>query len=167
MALIVGTAFADGITGSAGDDFIIGLAGNDTLRGESPNGSALGNDTLIGGPGNDVLDGAGLETPDEVDILIGGSGNDIFSLQDDGDLYDSLSVIVDFELSGDRISLPGSGASAFTNRFVFIDGSFEENSGAFLVGITPGNFGEQVAFFVNHSAGNLNSIFSGSSSPII
>lgn len=72
MAILVGTTVADTLQGEAGDDLIIGLEGDDRLIGESPNGSAFGNDTIIGGAGNDLLDGAGLETSNEVDILIGG-----------------------------------------------------------------------------------------------
>lgn len=178
MAILVGTTVADTLQGEAGDDLIVGLEGDDRLIGESPNGSAFGNDTIIGGAGNDLLDGAGLETSSEVDILIGGEGEDIFSLQDDGDVYDSLSVIVDFEYTfaftggslgitdNDEISLPGVGASAF-NNFTFQNGSWQGLNGAFLERTGPSVAGEQVAFFVNQNAFVLNFIFSSSFSPII
>jgi Ca2+-binding RTX toxin-like protein len=48
---VIGTSFADTITGDAGDNTLQGLAGIDSLSG------GAGNDTLIGGVGADVLDG--------------------------------------------------------------------------------------------------------------
>ncbi len=178
MAILVGTTVADTLQGEAGDDLIIGLGGDDRLIGESPNGSAFGNDTIIGGAGDDLLDGAGLETSSEVDILIGGEGEDTFSLQDDGDVYDSLSVIVDFEffidfsdgvleIVSDQISLPGVGSTAFVDRFEFQDGDFEGLDGAFLVRTGPSVAGEQVAFFVGYEQGFLNFLFGSVFSPII
>ena len=112
------------------------------------------------------MDGAGLGDPREVDILIGGEGSDIFSLQELGQIYDSLSVIQDFNLNMDLISLPGSGRSAFVNKFVFMDGNFQGQDGAFLVRTTQGNFGSQLAFFVGHDSETLNSLFDSSSSPV-
>ncbi|MDQ1195402.1 cadherin domain-containing protein [Agrobacterium sp. SORGH_AS 787] len=62
---IVGSAFADTMTGGAGDDIFLGGSGDDQLIG------GAGNDRLEGGDGNDVLmGGAGSDT------LIGGAGVD-------------------------------------------------------------------------------------------
>jgi Ca2+-binding RTX toxin-like protein len=47
---VVGTAFADILTGNAGANALSGGAGNDRLTGD------LGRDTLTGGAGNDVFD---------------------------------------------------------------------------------------------------------------
>lgn len=54
---IVGTNFADSITGDGADNLLSGGTGNDTLIG------GLGNDTLIGGEGADsIVGGAGTDT---------------------------------------------------------------------------------------------------------
>lgn len=80
-----------------------------------------GNDILTGGTGDDILDGGALENSNEVDRLRGGRGADLFILVDDGDIYEGLTVIHDFNrFEGDRISLPGSGSSALSrNRLSF------------------------------------------------
>ena len=48
---VVGTAFADSLTGSVGNDFLDGDAGDDTINGGD------GNDSLFGGLGADILNG--------------------------------------------------------------------------------------------------------------
>jgi Ca2+-binding RTX toxin-like protein len=48
---VIGTAFADSLTGSVGNDFLDGDAGDDTLNG------GAGNDGLYGGFGADILNG--------------------------------------------------------------------------------------------------------------
>ena len=171
---VFGTANDDIIEGSAGNNRIEGGAGDDRLIGETPNGDAFGNDILLGGPGDDLLDGAGLDTPNEVDRLTGGTGADIFSLQDDGDIYASLTVITDFNVfEGDRISLPGVGRTAFVNRLEFRDGDFDGRDGAYLTRLGASVAGEQVAFFeynIGGGIGNeaaLNNLFSSTNSPII
>ena len=50
---LVGSAFADVLTGSNGDNVLDGGAGDDVIQGRG------GNDTLIGGDGNDNLQGDG------------------------------------------------------------------------------------------------------------
>ncbi len=66
---VIGTSYADTITGTFGDNVLDGGAGNDLLKGYS------GNDTLLGGAGNDSLfGGTGANTLD------GGSGNDTITL---------------------------------------------------------------------------------------
>ena len=56
---LIGTNFADRLTGNSANTVLSGLAGNDTLLGGG------GNDRLIGGAGNDRLDGGtGLDTAD-------------------------------------------------------------------------------------------------------
>ncbi len=62
---LVGTAWADTLTGDGGHNLLEGGAGNDSLSG------GAGNDTLDGGAGNDTLDGG-----TGADLLIGGDGND-------------------------------------------------------------------------------------------
>jgi Ca2+-binding RTX toxin-like protein len=71
---ILGTAFADTMTGSNQGDALVGNDGNDSL---ASNG---GSDTLNGGSGNDTLDGgAGGDTMD------GGSGDDRYYVDNSAD----------------------------------------------------------------------------------
>ncbi|HJR23166.1 MAG TPA: calcium-binding protein, partial [Dongiaceae bacterium] len=62
---VIGSAFADSLTGHAGNDTLDGGSGNDTLKG----GDGL--DGLYGGAGNDALFGG-----DKDDLLEGGAGAD-------------------------------------------------------------------------------------------
>lgn len=73
---IIGTNFADRLTGNGGDNVLSGLGGNDILNGGG------GADTLNGGSGNDTLNGgAGIDT------LNGGTGNDTITSDGDGGTY--------------------------------------------------------------------------------
>ncbi|MGL4961824.1 MAG: M10 family metallopeptidase C-terminal domain-containing protein [Inquilinus sp.] len=59
---VVGSAFADTLTGDNTANTLVGLAGDDTLNGGG------GNDVLVGGSGNDRMDGgAGVDTANYVD----------------------------------------------------------------------------------------------------
>jgi secreted trypsin-like serine protease len=74
-ATLVGSVWADTLTGTEGNDVIVARSGADTITG-------LGGDDLIcAGPGNDWVDaGAGSDTisgGDGSDYLLGGLGNDI------------------------------------------------------------------------------------------
>jgi len=71
---ILGTAFADTLTGGGQDDALIGNAGDDSL---AANG---GSDTLNGGSGNDTLDGGAGG-----DVMDGGSGDDRFYVDNSAD----------------------------------------------------------------------------------
>jgi len=178
------------ITGNSSNNYLRGFAGNDTLNGGSGNdrldgdserdtlNGGLGNDTLNGGSGDDILDGGALENPNEVDQLTGGRGADTFGLVDDGDIYQGLTVIRDFNrFEGDRIVLPGQGAIALIiNNLDFRDGTYQNRAGAYLdrVRTTNGTTRrEPVAFFeynVSGGIGNLtavNNLFEGSRSPIV
>ena len=73
---IIGTNFADRLTGNAGNNTLSGQDGNDTLNG------GAGNDTLNGGSGNDTLVGG-----DGFDTLNGGTGNDTITSDGDGGTY--------------------------------------------------------------------------------
>ena len=66
---LVGSDFADALTGDANANRLDGGAGDDTLLG------GAGDDSLIGGAGNDLLIGGSGEE----DHLIGGAGNDTLS----------------------------------------------------------------------------------------
>ena len=65
MAIFIGTAGFDTLTGSELADLIIGLAGDDILSGLG------GNDLILGGEGDDILDGGNRN-----DLVFGASGND-------------------------------------------------------------------------------------------
>jgi len=136
---------------------------NNLINGNSFNNSlngSVGNDTLNGGSGDDILDGYALEEPNEVDTLSGGSGADLFSLQDDSDIYQGLTIILDFNVfEGDRISLPGSGSSTLTRfNLSFAPGSYRGISGAYLYqSIRAGSstIRDDVAFFQYNAAGGI------------
>ncbi|NER81209.1 MAG: hypothetical protein F6K42_16905, partial [Leptolyngbya sp. SIO1D8] len=158
----------DKIRGTSGFDVIDTGGGHDLLEGRE------GNDILEGGSGNDTLDGGALEDYNEIDYVTGGSGADIFSLQDDGDVYKGLTVILDFNFfEGDKLSLPGSGASAFNGKFDFQAGTFGTFSGAYLVRTTPGAMGNEVAFLPYNSmagigtANAMDGLFGSIASPIV
>jgi Ca2+-binding RTX toxin-like protein len=68
VEIVIGTSFADSITGSDGTDYLAGGAGNDTLAGGN------GQDELYGGAGNDSLRGGNGS-----DFLVGGEGDDILN----------------------------------------------------------------------------------------
>lgn len=63
---LIGSAFADTLTGDSGDNFLSGAAGNDSLSGST------GNDTLAGGAGADTLNGG--EDMDFADYSTSGAG---------------------------------------------------------------------------------------------
>jgi len=110
---IVGTKYADVLTGTAGNDVICAGAGNDTIYGLGGNdiiraGSGAdvivagsGNDTVLGEAGNDNISGgdgadklAGGDGNDRItggggqDILQGGSGTDNLSAGNSADIID-------------------------------------------------------------------------------
>lgn len=106
---IVGTAFADGLTGSFGNDNLSGGGGNDGLFGGD------GNDTLNGGAGDDTINGSlGIDT------MTGGAGNDLFVVWDIGDVVieaagegvDTVEAWVSYALTAnvEVLDLEGGGA---------------------------------------------------------
>lgn len=75
MALIIGTAANNSLSGTALADTIDALDGNDTLSG------LAGDDQLFGGNGNDLLNGG-----TGADVMDGGDGNDTIAVDNAGDL---------------------------------------------------------------------------------
>lgn len=136
---VVGTTFADQITGSSGAnrlyghdgaDELRGLGGNDRLWGGTGTDSLWGDgndDEIFGGTGNDQIDGGsghdhlyGEDGNDVIaggtgnDLLFGGAGNDILS---GGDGQDSLFTgsgtdAASGGANSDRIHVDGSGAKS-------------------------------------------------------
>ena len=87
---VIGSGFADTITGNSTNNSLNGGAGNDTLDG------GAGNDTLIGGAGNDTL--------------TGGAGADKFRFNF---LSEKVDTIQDFFWpEGDKIEVSASGFGA-------------------------------------------------------
>ncbi|MEI7445692.1 MAG: calcium-binding protein, partial [Burkholderiales bacterium] len=85
---VIGTAFADMLTGDAVANLLDGGAGNDTLNGGDGNDTlagGAGNDSLVGGNGSDVASYANATSAVTVSLAIstsqatGGAGNDILS----------------------------------------------------------------------------------------
>jgi Ca2+-binding RTX toxin-like protein len=99
---VVGTSFADTMTGSIDDNRLQGGTGDDTLYGRGGSDILLGgngadtlygedgNDTVLGGDGGDYLNGAdGLDVltgGGENDTIAGGAGNDILTGDDGNDV---------------------------------------------------------------------------------
>jgi len=114
---LVGTDFADKLTGNGNDNLLDGGDGVDVLKGGSGGDTLLGggaDDKLEGGSGEDILDGG-----DGADRLTGGSSDDIFRFTTLG-LKD---VITDFSKGDDDVDLTGIDAIAGTaaiDAFTFI-----------------------------------------------
>jgi Ca2+-binding RTX toxin-like protein len=160
---IVGSPFADTITGDNQDNVLIGNDGNDTISGSEGNdtlwgdtnendsaGSIFGlnsywsktpgSDSLSGGAGNDRLFGGGgddvLDGGVGADTLTGGSGKDTFILRPgDGGASESLAdVIADFQDGTDLLFL--AGAITSPSQLSFVSGAGSYAGGTF---ITHGN----------------------------
>jgi cyclophilin family peptidyl-prolyl cis-trans isomerase len=120
---LLGTAFADNLTGNDDDNILRGAAGNDTLLGAGGADTLIGgdgNDTLLGGDGADTLignDGADILRGGEgIDILTGGAGSDVFdfdALTDLGTDTGSTDTITDFTVA-DFLDLSGIDADSGT-----------------------------------------------------
>jgi len=72
---VIGSSFADTLTGNSGANTLFGNDGDDVLDGRG------GADTLFGGNGNDILNGG-----DGADQMFGGVGDDIYLVDNVGDL---------------------------------------------------------------------------------
>ena len=88
---VIGSNFADNLTGGAGVDTLYGMEGNDILLGNA------GNDTLAGFGGDDTMNGG-----TGADYLIGGGGNDTFQFAAGG----GQDIIHDLA-SGDVVQISG------------------------------------------------------------
>ena len=94
---ILGSAFADTLTGDGNANRLDGAAGNDTLNGGN------GNDTLLGGAGADTLDGGGGN-----DSLSGGNGNDTLTGGSGDDVIDGGAGV-------DAVNYSGAGSAVTVN----------------------------------------------------
>jgi Ca2+-binding RTX toxin-like protein len=118
MALLIGDAGPNSISGTANADWISGKGGDDTLNGLG------GDDDIFGGVGNDIIDGGDgndwLRGRDGFDVVNGGAGNDTLIERFGGDqlyggpgddtywLWYSSTVVTELPGEGsDTISLRG------------------------------------------------------------
>ena len=87
---IIGTEFANLLSGNFGNDVIQGLAGDDRIRGRAGNDQIDGggdHDQLFGDEGDDVIHGG-----DGLDFLVGSAGDDLlYGDADDDNLEDRVS----------------------------------------------------------------------------
>ena len=93
VEILVGSAYADILSGDDGDNALSGLGGDNTLYGYGGEDGLWGgddDDTLYGMDGADVLKGFGgddqLDGGDEADRMWGGTGNDIYIVDDAADV---------------------------------------------------------------------------------
>jgi hypothetical protein len=123
---VLGSAFADRLSGDAGNNDLRGLGGNDKVDG------GAGNDTLDGGAGNDTLDGGAGD-----DFLSGGLGNDLMI---GGDGSDTVSY--ENEIFGAVNVALGSGRAIGALGYDTLSSIENVKGGAFadtLTGSTVGN----------------------------
>jgi Ca2+-binding RTX toxin-like protein len=147
IEIVIGTSFADKITGSDKADYLVGGAGNDTLSG------GLGQDELYGGTGNDSLSGGS-----DSDYFVGGAGNDTIN---GGAGFDLVDYSDEGGLSGIKVNLLTNKATdsyGDTDTFIaiervrgtdFADTLSGNNSANMFEGgggndILRGNFGDDV-----------------------
>ena len=85
IEILIGSGYADTLSGDDGDNALDGRGGENTLYGYGGADGLWGgedDDTLYGGDGTDVLKGFGgndeLDGGDEADSMWGGTGNDLY-----------------------------------------------------------------------------------------
>jgi hypothetical protein len=124
---IVGSAFADKLTGDGGANVLTGESGDDKLSGGG------GDDTLLGGAGADHLDG-GLGK----DVMVGGEGNDSYVVDDAGDQVieapgqgvDKITSSVSYALPANVEYLTLSGAGTIDGSGNDVDNKLTGNAAA-------------------------------------
>lgn len=125
---VIGSAFADGLSGGNASETFLGGAGNDVLSGFA------GSDDLRGDAGNDRLTGG-----TGADLLTGGLGSDRFMFQSTGDSSGATrDTIKDFHRAeNDRVELTAIDANTAVNgnnAFAFIGtGAFTGAAGQLRV----------------------------------
>jgi Ca2+-binding RTX toxin-like protein len=113
LEIVIGTPFADSITGNAADNTFYGGVGADTLSG------GFGNDILLGGDGNDSLLGG-----DGRDLLIGGLGADTLQGQAGDDiLIGSLTTFDSNQAALDAVMAEWTSAGTYAQRVAHLTGT--------------------------------------------
>jgi len=134
IEILIGSAYADTLSGDDGDNALDGRGGENTLYGYGGSDSLWGgedDDTLDGGDGTDVLKGFGgndvLDGGDEADQMWGGAGNDHYFVDDTADVVteyagegiDTINAAINYTL-GDEfenlVLLPGRGSLSGTGN---------------------------------------------------
>ena len=119
---VVGTDYADVITGNSDSNYLVGSGGNDTLSGRT------GTDTLVGGDGDDTLDGGYGD-----DVLFGGDQDSLYGGAGDGDdtfyVQSGETALIDGGAGTDTVLIDysdnGSGMSGTMNSaWSYIGGSY-------------------------------------------
>lgn len=164
---VIGSAFADALTGDANANYLFGLASDDALDGQGGDDFLSGDegaDTLIGGAGNDLLDGGdhndSLSGGDDADALYGRAGDDTLDGGDGSDtLYggDGDDVYYVRGASDVVVELSGAGIDTLISTATRTLGDFQEN--LTLIGATPiSGFGNILANTIigNDAANTLN-----------
>ena len=139
---VIGTEFADQMTGNNGDNALLGGGGNDTLTG------GAGDDTLNGGAGDDILRaGTGI------DVVLGLEGNDTIEL-----LAGDATLTAEQRALSDDID---GGAGADTLKILPVAGQ--------TGGLTLDFVGERIIFADGSSARvrNIEKVTSGNGDDII
>jgi Ca2+-binding RTX toxin-like protein len=124
IEIVVGTSFADKMTGSDNADYLVGGAGNDTLSG------GAGNDELYGGSGDDSMSGGSGS-----DYFMGEAGNDTMN---GGSGFDMVDYFDDGGKQGVVVDLTANKATdGFGNTDTFI--SIERVRGSDFADMFSGN----------------------------
>jgi trimeric autotransporter adhesin len=149
IEILIGSSYADTLSGDDGDNAIDGRAGENTLYGYGGTDSLWGgedDDTLDGGDGSDVLKGFGgndvLDGGDEADQMWGGTGNDTYVVDDAGDIVteyagegiDTVDVWIDHYILGDQFEnlvLAGTGGLSGTGND--LDNAIMGNNGGNVI----------------------------------
>ena len=133
---VIGSAFADSITGDLGVNVLSGGGGNDTLS------ASDGADTIFGGEGNDVISG-GIGG----DSILGGNGNDNIGGGKGGDRIfgDDGDDTLNGNLGNDQLT-GGAGADKFVFNSVLsavtnVDTIFDFVSGTDVMLLSTSIFG--------------------------
>ena len=118
IEILIGSIYADTLSGDDGDNALSGLGGGNTLYGYGGEDGLWGgedDDTLYGGDDADVLKGFGgndmLDGGDEADAMWGGTGNDHYVVDDAADVVteyadegiDTVNVRIDYYTLGDHV----------------------------------------------------------------
>jgi Ca2+-binding RTX toxin-like protein len=115
---LIGSAFADTLTGNSSDNVLSGLGGGDLLRLHDG-----GNDAALGGTGNDIFFYGGALTA--ADLNDGGEGSDTLVLQGDHDLTlgaSSLTGIEGISIQSGSVTRWGqSGANSYDYALRTVD----------------------------------------------
>ena len=124
---LIGSAFADILTGNAGTNFILGGAGNDFIDASLSSQPSLlkvfggdGDDLIFGSSQGDILGGgAGNDTIlglDGADFITGDAGNDLLRQNDEANAHDGDVDILDaFDGEADQIHTFGVADTFFTD----------------------------------------------------